>query len=77
MLDQLLGHPWHICWIPCEYVSVSPKEAEERDFLFVIPSSCSLDVSPSCSWMALMPTLLGLGLTLDWLGIWLKISISE
>jgi hypothetical protein len=27
--------------------------------------------------MALMPTLLGLGLTLGWLGFWLEISISE
>jgi hypothetical protein len=35
MLDQLLGHPWHICWFPREYVSVSPKEANERAFLFV------------------------------------------
>jgi hypothetical protein len=24
MLDQLLGHPWHIRWFPREYVSVSP-----------------------------------------------------
>jgi hypothetical protein len=24
MLDQLPGHPWHIRWFPCEYVSVSP-----------------------------------------------------
>jgi hypothetical protein len=24
MLDQLPGHPWHICWFPCENVSVSP-----------------------------------------------------
>jgi hypothetical protein len=24
MLDQLPGHPWHIYWFPCEYVSVSP-----------------------------------------------------
>jgi hypothetical protein len=36
-----------------------------------------LDESPSCRWMALMPTSLGLGLTLDWLGLWLEISISE
>jgi hypothetical protein len=34
VLDQLPGHPWHICWFPCEYVSVSPKEADEREFLF-------------------------------------------
>jgi hypothetical protein len=36
-----------------------------------------LDGSPSCSWMAFMRTLLGLGLTLDWLGRWLEISISK
>jgi hypothetical protein len=35
MLDQLPGHPLHIRWFPREYVSVSPKEAEEREFLFV------------------------------------------
>jgi hypothetical protein len=41
------------------------------------PIKAVLDGPPSCSWMALMPTLLGLGLTLDWLGRWLEIPISE
>jgi hypothetical protein len=41
------------------------------------PIKAVLDGSPSCSWMALMQTSLGLGLTLDWLGRWLEISISE
>jgi hypothetical protein len=36
MLDQLPGHPWHVRWFPPEYVSVSPKEADEREFLFFI-----------------------------------------
>jgi hypothetical protein len=36
MLDQFLGHPWHICRFPREYVSVSPKETDEREFLFLI-----------------------------------------
>jgi hypothetical protein len=36
-----------------------------------------LDGSPSCSWMALMPTSLGLGLTLDCLSLWLEIPIFE
>jgi hypothetical protein len=36
MLDQLPGHPWHIRWFSREYVSVSPKEVDEREFLFVI-----------------------------------------
>jgi hypothetical protein len=36
MLDQLLGHPWHIHWFPRKYVSVSPKETDEREFLFFI-----------------------------------------
>jgi hypothetical protein len=36
MLDQFPGHPWHIHWFPREYVSVSPKETDERDFLFLI-----------------------------------------
>jgi hypothetical protein len=35
MLDQLPGHPWHVHWFPHEYVSVSLKEADEREFLFV------------------------------------------
>jgi hypothetical protein len=35
MLDQLPGHPWHIRRFPCENVSVSPKEADEREFLFL------------------------------------------
>jgi hypothetical protein len=35
MLDQLPGHPWHIRRFPREYVSVSPKEDDERDFLFL------------------------------------------
>jgi hypothetical protein len=35
MLDQLPGHPWHIRWSPREYVSVSPKETDEREFLFL------------------------------------------
>jgi hypothetical protein len=40
------------------------------------PIRAVLDGSPSCSWMVLMPTSLGLGLTLDWLGRWLEIFIS-
>jgi hypothetical protein len=36
MLDQLLGHPWHICWFPCKYISINPKEVDEREFLFVV-----------------------------------------
>jgi hypothetical protein len=35
MLDQLLGHPWHIRWFAHEYVTVSSKEADERAFLFI------------------------------------------
>jgi hypothetical protein len=34
MLDQIPGHPWHVCWFPSEDVSVSPKEADECIFLF-------------------------------------------
>jgi hypothetical protein len=36
MLDQLSRHPWHIRWFPREYVSVSPKETDECEFLFLI-----------------------------------------
>jgi hypothetical protein len=35
MLDQLLGYPWHICWLPREYISISLNEADKRAFLFV------------------------------------------
>jgi hypothetical protein len=35
MLDQFPGNPWHIRWFPREYVSVSPKETDEREFLFL------------------------------------------
>jgi hypothetical protein len=34
MLNQLLGHPWHVRWFPREDVSVSPEEIDERIFLF-------------------------------------------
>jgi hypothetical protein len=36
MLDQFPGHSWHIRWFPREYVSVSLKETDEREFLFLI-----------------------------------------
>jgi hypothetical protein len=35
MLNQLLRNPWHIPWFPREYIPVSPKEADERAFLFI------------------------------------------
>jgi hypothetical protein len=35
MLDQFPGHPWHVRWLPHEYVSVSPKKTDEREFLFL------------------------------------------
>ena len=38
MLDQLLGHPWHIRWFLREYVSVGPKEVEKLEFLFAAQS---------------------------------------
>jgi hypothetical protein len=34
VLDQPPGHPWHVYWLPSEDVSVSPKETDERVFLF-------------------------------------------
>ena len=39
MLDQLIGHPWHIRWHPRKYVSVGPKEVDELEFLFVTQAS--------------------------------------
>jgi hypothetical protein len=36
MLDQFPGHAWHVRWFPCAYVSVSPEETDEREFLFLI-----------------------------------------
>jgi hypothetical protein len=36
VLDQPLGHPWHVHWFPREHVLVGPEEADERVFLFQI-----------------------------------------
>jgi hypothetical protein len=36
MLDQFSRHHWHIRRFPREYVSVSLKETDEREFLFLI-----------------------------------------
>jgi hypothetical protein len=33
VLDQLPGHSWHVRWLPCEDVAVSPEEADEHVFL--------------------------------------------
>ena len=54
VLDQLLGHPWHIRWFPREYVSVGPKEADKLELLFVT-QSCSdddEDMTPSDTTIA-------------------------
>ena len=42
VLDQLLGNPCNIRWLPREYVSVGPKEIDELEFLFVA-QTCSDD----------------------------------
>jgi hypothetical protein len=34
VLNQLPGHPWHVCWFAHEDVVVSPEEVDERVFLF-------------------------------------------
>jgi hypothetical protein len=34
VLNKLPGHSWHVCWLPREDVAVSPKEVDERVFLF-------------------------------------------
>jgi hypothetical protein len=39
VLDQIPGHPWHVRWFPCEDVSVSLEEADERVFLFWVKGS--------------------------------------
>jgi hypothetical protein len=36
MLDQFPGHPWHIRRFSREYISVSLKETDECEFLFLI-----------------------------------------
>jgi hypothetical protein len=35
MLNQFPRHSWHVRWFSHEYVSVSPKETDEREFLFL------------------------------------------
>jgi hypothetical protein len=51
MLDQFLGHPYHIRWFSREYVSVSPKEANERAFLFVTQGTSD---QSSLSWVTFL-----------------------
>jgi hypothetical protein len=34
VLNQLPGRSWHVRWLPREDVEVSPKEVDERVFLF-------------------------------------------
>jgi hypothetical protein len=68
MLNQLLGHTWHIRWFPHEYITVSPRKLMSALSYFSLkppPIKAVLDESPSCSWMALMLMLLGLGFTLN------------
>jgi hypothetical protein len=72
MLNQLLGDARHIRWFPRDYVMVGSKKTDERAFLFITQAASNqscLDGSPPSSWMVLMLTLLGLGFTLDWLGL--------
>jgi hypothetical protein len=38
VLNQPPGHSWHVRWLACEDVSVSPKEADECVFLFGVES---------------------------------------
>ena len=62
MLDQLFRDTGHIGWFPCEYITVGPKEVDERAFLFVsksCPIKAVFDGSPSCSWIVLTHTLSG------------------
>jgi hypothetical protein len=59
MLDQFPGYPWYVRWFPREYVSVSLKETNEREFLFSpkpAPMMAVLDESPSWSWIDLSAT---------------------
>jgi hypothetical protein len=70
MLDQLLGHPWHIRWFPCEYVIVSPKEADERAFLSVTQATSEQSSLGRVAFLQLDgpdADVAGLGFTLDWL----------
>ena len=62
MLDQLLGHSWHIRWFPREYVSVGPKEVDELEFLFVAQAS-----SDDSSFGVISLLLYGLG---DYVASW-------
>jgi hypothetical protein len=39
MHNQFLGHARHIHWFPREYITVGPKEADERAFLFVVQAT--------------------------------------
>ena len=80
MLDQLLGHPWHIRWFPHEYVSVGLRKLKSSNSYLspsLAPMIAVLESFPSCSWIVLVPTSL-VGLTDDWLGFLEGIdSLSE
>jgi hypothetical protein len=49
VLDQIPGHPWHVRWFPSEDVSVSPKEADERVFLFRVKAATPAFLAPNKS----------------------------
>jgi hypothetical protein len=50
-IAKLPRHPWHIRWFPCEYVSVSPKEGDEREFLFITQARTD---DGSLRWISLL-----------------------
>jgi hypothetical protein len=65
MLDQLLGHPLHICWFPRKHISVSPKEVDEHEFLFVVlpgTNECSLRRVALLQLNGLQVNVIGVGL---------------
>jgi hypothetical protein len=72
VLNQLLGHAWHICRFLRKYVTIGHKKIDERAFLFVTEAASD----QSClGWVAfsqldgLDANVAGIGFYLDWLGL--------
>jgi hypothetical protein len=72
MLNQLLGHAQHIRWFPRKYVTIGSKEADERAFLFVVQAASNQSSLGRVTFLqldGLDADVVGLGFTLDWLGL--------
>src|SRR6185503_753293 len=69
MLDQLLGHPWHIAGFHANTSRLALRKLTSSSSYLspsLAPMMAVLESSPSCNWIVLVRTSL-VGLTDDWL----------